>query len=428
MAAEQSEKSEIAYFIAMKMKIYTIILVVGFYLFVRSLPGCACITHSSKHRCWQRSSVQHDRKQHATGSDGHDTSNAGREKAPFTMQAQVWQDLLSHEPNWFYGREAKRIAETVLIYQRASGGWPKNIDFTEPLSKDVKRQLLEYPDEPASTIDNGATFTQLYFLVRMYQAQPNQRYALSFLKGLDYLLAAQYDNGGWPQFYPLRPGYYSHITFNDDAMIGVMRLLRDLCTEKIKLDFIDHQRRRKATQALSKGIDCILKTQIKADGKLTAWCAQYDEKTLHPAGARTYEHPSLSGDETVGIVQFLMEIEPPTEEIINAVQHAVAWLQQVKIEGIRVVERPDASSPTGYDKIVVKDADAPPMWARFYRIGSNEPFFSDRDGRIYHNLAEISLERRNEYGWLGYWPQALLNELYEPWQKKWAPERDAWQQ
>ena len=50
----------------------------------------------------------------------------------------------------------------------------------------------------------------------------------AFRRGLDYLLKAQYPNGGWPQFYPLRNGYWSHITYNDDAMAGVLELLRDV--------------------------------------------------------------------------------------------------------------------------------------------------------------------------------------------------------
>jgi PelA/Pel-15E family pectate lyase len=119
-----------------------------------------------------------------------------------------------------------------------------------------------------------------------------------------------------------------------------------------------------------------------------------------------------------------MEIENPSSETIRAVQGAIVWLEQVKITGIRVMEQPDSRSPTGFNKIVITDPAATPIWARFYLIGSNKPFFSDRDGRIYYNLSEISSERRNEYGWLGYWPQKLLERLYPQWQQKWAPEKN----
>lgn len=336
-------------------------------------------------------------------------------------QTRFWQELMVHEPAWFASNQARQIAETILIYQRASGGWPKNVDVIRPLSAAKKRELSENPNEPLSTIDNGATYTQMHFLARVYQAKGDPRCVLAFLKGLDYLLEAQYANGGWPQYYPVRNGYYSHITFNDEAMIGVMCLLRDVAEDRELYGFVDEDRRLRARQADKKGLDCILKTQIRVEDRLTAWCAQYDAKTLKPARGRTYELPSLSGKETVGIVRFLMGIPAPSEEIRQAVQGAVAWLDRVKIQGIRVVRRSGAGG-RGFDKVVVSDPDAPTLWARFYSIESGVPFFSDRDGKEYHDLSEISEERRNAYGWLGTWPQHLLEADYPEWQKRWAPD------
>lgn len=336
-------------------------------------------------------------------------------------QSNLWRDLLIHEPGWYLSDEALKIADNILIYQRASGGWPKNIEFRRLLSDAEKKDLTKYQDEPLATIDNGATYTQLYFLAKMFNIIHDQKYSLAFIKGLDYLLTAQYANGGWPQYFPLRKGYYSNITFNDDAMINVMRLLREVVSNKSDFSFVDENRRKQAQKAIEKGIDCILKTQIMVDDQLTAWCAQYDEKTLKPAKARAYELPSLSGKESVAIIQFLMEIEKPSPKVIRAVQCAIAWLERVKITGIRIIEQPDPRSPTGFDRIVISDPAAHPIWARFYLIDSNKPFFSDRDGKIYFDLSEISSERRNEYGWLGYWPEKLLERSYPKWQQKWAP-------
>ncbi|MBN2089311.1 pectate lyase [candidate division KSB1 bacterium] len=339
-------------------------------------------------------------------------------------QSNLWRNLLSHDPAWYKSKEALQIAKNILIYQRASGGWPKNIELGRPLSETTRKRLAKYPDKPYATIDNGATYTQLYFLSKMFNITHDEKFRTAFIKGFDYLLASQYPNGGWPQFYPLRKGYYSHITFNDDAMIGVMRLLRDVGKNKSDFHFVDEDRRTKAQNAIEKGIDCILKTQIKVKDQLTAWCAQYDEITLKPAKARAYELASLSGKESVAIIQLLMEIENPSPKVIQAVQSAVAWLEQVKILGIRVVEQPDTRSASGFDRIVIADSAAPPIWARFYLIDSNKPFFSDRDGKIYYHLSEISSERRNEYGWLGYWPEKLLERYYPKWQQKWAPEKN----
>src|SRR5262249_23476136 len=163
-------------------------------------------------------------------------------------------------------------------------------------------------------------------------------------------------------------------------------------------------RRNACQSAFDKGIDCILKCQIKVDGKLTVWCAQHDEKDFSPRPARTYELVSLSGAESVGIVRLLMSLDHPSPEVRQAEQGAVAWLESAKINGIRVERRPDSQAPRGFNKVVIADLTAPPIWARFYEIGTNRPIFSDRDGVAKHDLAEIGYERRNGYNWLSYWP------------------------
>ncbi len=98
--------------------------------------------------------------------------------------------------------EALRIADNFILYQRSSGGWPKNIDMAKTVSDSERAAILRQKNNNDSTIDNGATYTQLSFLARVYTAQQQERHRESFLKGLDYLLKAQYPNGGWPQFYP----------------------------------------------------------------------------------------------------------------------------------------------------------------------------------------------------------------------------------
>lgn len=270
----------------------------------------------------------------------------------------------------------------------------------------------------AATIDNSATTTQLEFLGRVISAQPDPGLQTAFERGLDYLFKAQYENGGWPQFFPLRKGYSSHITYNDGAMIHVLSLLREVRDGKPPYTFVDQARRGRTAQAISNGVNCILRTQIRQGGKLTAWCAQHDETTLQPAKARSYELPSLSGGESPGIVLFLMSLENPSPEIVNAIQSAVAWFDKAKIRGIRI--EGFVNSDGLKDRKVVADKDAPPMWARFYELEDNRPFFCDRDGIKKYSLAEIGRERRNGYSWYGNGPQKVL-DAYKKWQPKWAP-------
>ena len=119
-----------------------------------------------------------------------------------------------------------------------------------------------------------------------------------------------------------------------------------------------------------------------------------------------------------------MSIDKPEPEIIQAVQAAVAWLDHVKLTGIRKIRKPDESKEGGYDKVVVEDATAPPIWARFYQIGTNRPIFCGRDGIIKYSLAEIEHERRTHYSWYGSSPASLLAKDYPTWQEKWAPNRN----
>jgi PelA/Pel-15E family pectate lyase len=336
--------------------------------------------------------------------------------------AQVsWPRVLEQPSDWYGSSEARRIADAVLTYQRASGGWPKDIDMTRPATDaDAELKLRSTAAErvPDATIDNGATTTQMRFLALVSRASGDSRYRDAVIRALDYLLKAQYPSGGWPQFYPLRADYSRYVTFNDNAMINVMTVLSSVARAGAPFDGIDPDRRARARAAVDKGIDVILKTQIRVAGRLTAWCAQYDDVTFEPRGARTYEHVSLSGQESVGIVRFLMEQERGSgrdAQIRAAVDSAVDWFRAVTIRGQRVERRPNAALPSGYDVVVVADEGAPPLWARFYEIGTNRPIFSGRDGVIRSSLAEIEHERRTGYAWFGTWPQALLEKEHPAW-------------
>jgi PelA/Pel-15E family pectate lyase len=320
-------------------------------------------------------------------------------------------DILRQDSDWYASAEARSAADTLLLYQSSLGAWPKNTDLFKSVPPDTLARIRAGSE--ANTIDNGATTTPMRFLARVIQATDETKYKESFARALDYLFNAQYPNGGWPQFFPLRKGYYSEITFNDGAMMNVMNLLRDAANGKAPYEFVDRDLRANAAAAVAKGIDCILRTQIREDGQLTVWCAQYDEKTLEPAWARAYEPPSLSGSESVGIVRFLMEIEQPTPEIIAAIDGAVAWFQSVAMKGVRL-ERFRAEDGRK-DRRLVPDPAAPPLWARFYELETNRPLFLDRDSVFRYDFAEIGYERRNGYSYLGNWPASLLAKDYPAW-------------
>ena len=332
---------------------------------------------------------------------------------------QKWPDIINKsEPAWFATAEAKAVAENVLLYQRNIGGWPKNIQMQNPLTEVEKQKLIaQKPDTKEITTDNKATTQEMLFLSKMYAQTPDERYKNAFLAGFDYLLKAQYENGGWPQFYPLKKGYYTHITYNDDSMVNILNVLKH-CIDKTDYYSIKPSEATlsKAKIAFDKGIDCIIKSQYKQNGVLTAWCAQHDEVTLLPANARAYELASLSGKESAKIVLLLMSIKNPSPEIITAVNSAVAWFEKTKITGIREDRVPVPNSKI-MEKVLVKDPNAEPIWARFMELDNNAPFFCDRDGIKKSSYFEIGQERRTGYSWYTNEPKEVLKK-YPAWKKK----------
>jgi len=322
------------------------------------------------------------------------------------------RDYLKKTDPWYQSEEGRRIARTILSYQAETGSWPKNTDTTQTPYEGNRSSLR-------GTFDNGATTDELRFLARSYVATDDASCKEAFLLGLNHILEAQYTNGGWPQYYPLSTSYNRHITFNDYAMVRLMEFLREVANQP-EYEFVDRSLRRKAAEAFDRGIACILKCQIIVDGRRTAWCAQHDEIDFRPRPARSYELVSISGNESVGIVRLLMSLENPSDEVKRAIESAVAWFEKVKLTGIREETQDDPLGPGGKNKVVVNNPDAPPIWGRFYQIGTNRPMFVDRDGVPKYRLDQIGYERRNGYAWLGNWPGRLLEVDYPAWKHKYV--------
>jgi PelA/Pel-15E family pectate lyase len=356
----------------------------------------------------------------APASDGGSSGYAGGAvdcaPVPATTIAVEWS-AINDQPAAFYATaEARALADNILYYQNTDHGWPKNVDMTSRTAP-----------KAGSTIDNRATTTELEYLARVFRESHCAAYLDAVQGGIEFLLEAQYDNGGWPQIYPNPDGYHKHITFNDDAMIHVLQLLRSVASGAAPFAFLDDVRKASAGAAIVKGVDCVLGCQIRMTEGKRGWCAQHDESSLEPAQARTYELPSVSGAEGALVARFLMTIDPPTPEIREAVEGAIAWFQSVKLSGIRVEKTVDVTQPSGEDRVVVADPSAPPLWARFYELGTDRPIFSSRCevpecaadpffARRY-TLAEIDNERRVGYAWYGDWPAAAIAE-YAAWKAK----------
>lgn len=311
------------------------------------------------------------------------------------------------------------VADNMLMFQRSYGGWPKHfhekaINYKQIFSDAEKTVIASEIDKNDATIDNNATTKEIWYLAKMYKQYHNAKYLAAVENGVRYLLKAQNKNGGWPQYFPDASLYRSEITYNDNAMINVLKVLQDVTLKRNDLDIVDASLLAPSKVAIEKGIDCILKTQVKVNGKITVWCAQYDASSLKPAKARAFELASLSGAESVGIVEFLMEQPKPSQAIKDAINAAITWFNTSKIVGYNFVDVPAPGTPKGKDRQLVQDANST-IWARFYDIETNEPFFSGRDSKKKKDVKDIEYERRNGYAWYGTWPAQLLAKKYPSW-------------
>ena len=303
---------------------------------------------------------------------------------------------LTKPPAWYAGTDAARIADHILSYQAPCGGWSKNVDMGRPRRRG-ERFTLSKDGGYVATFDNDATVKEIRFLARVATSLPEGAgapYRAAALRCLDYVLAAQYPNGGWPQVYPLMGGYHDGITYNDGAMLHVLRLLEDVAGGDERLAFVPADRRERAAAAFARGLRCILDTQVVVDGRPTVWAQQHDPLTLRPASARNFEMAALSAQESAGVLRLLMDQPRPDAEVVRAVTGAASWLEK------------NALRKSGDDR-----------WARFYEIGTDRPLFGDRDKSIHYDVDKISKERREGYSWFGDAPEAALAQ-YAKWKSQ----------
>lgn len=349
-----------------------------------------------------------------------------------------------HRDAAFYrSDEARHVADVILSFQTPSGGWSKNLDmagasrlrgqsYTAANLAPVSSGPGDF-DEPADpnwhyvgTLDNDATNTELHFLAEMSAAWPGhegEAYRVSFLRGIGYLLHAQFPNGGWPQVWPLEGGYHDAITFNDDAVTESAETLTLAAHgERAGLEdysFVPGPLRMRAKAAAAAALQCILMTQVQVPGEdgrgkvLTVWAQQNDPLTLVPVSGRNFEPAALSSGESASVMEYLMSLPQPPPAVVRAVDAAAVWFQAHKIMGY--TWSGGRNTPGG--RRLTAAPGAGPLWARYYSLSTDTPIFGDRDKSIHDNVMDISLERRNGYAWYGKDPEQVLEE-YASWKLK----------
>lgn len=326
---------------------------------------------------------------------------------------------LNRDAAWYKSDEAKAIAANILSYQTPAGGWSKNQNRADPPRQRGQSYVQGTEGDSWSyvgTFDNDSTQTELAFLARVQAQYPGPEgdvYRAAFLKGVRYILNAQYPNGAWPQVYPLMGGYHDALTYNDGGFANQATFMRTIGERKGDYAFVPPALAAEATQSAQKAMNVLLKSQVVVNGKKTVWGQQHDPITLQPVGARNYEMKSLAAAESAGLLIFLMQQDNPTREMQDAVHAGIAWLKDHAIMGYEWTTRTPAEGRMLYAK-----EGAGPLWSRFYDIESGKPIFGERDQRVFDNIADVGIGRRNGYSWYNTTPKSAVEMYDKTWKAK----------
>ncbi|CAN7162262.1 pectate lyase [Pseudoxanthomonas sp. LjRoot143] len=338
-----------------------------------------------------------------------------------------WRNVHGDKYPRYAPDQVAQIADNILRYQRSDGGWIENQDPARILDDAEKARFDAEARKFGGSFDNRNIYTQMDYLATAYAITGDARYRDGSLEGIAFTLAHQIPScGGWPHTVPATQSYHPHITIADDVTAGVLGTLRKVVTDTRRYAFVDTALRTRVHEAIAKGDACLLRLQVRQGDALAGWAGQYDATSLQPAQGRKFELPSITGQETVGVLRYLMSISDPSPDIVAAVQGGVAWLQRVEITGWRI-ETFDAPAEqfqyhsSAKDRRLVADPAATGLWARFYDVRDNSVVLATRDSVRVARYDDIPRERRTGYEWYGGWPASLLAKDYPQWKARHTP-------
>lgn len=271
------------------------------------------------------------------------------------------------------------VADLIVALQNEDGGFQVLPDNYEMSQKETGLGSMK----DVSSVYNGATTSELKYLAKYITANKpeDSKYQDAFVKGIKYLLTTQHDNGGWSMNPGSGSGFNANIEVGNKAMTEVLTLLSDIAI----LNNQDYVFARKAMNvdeiksAVEKGNDFIVKSQISNNNKKSGWATQYD-KSGNVTMGHTYERESVSSYTTKDVIDYLMTIHNPSQDIKDAVESAYSWLKDVKIADKEQKVVKDTSMNNGFDVYLI---DGSGTWASNYvydkATDSYRPLYSDVD-------------------------------------------------
>lgn len=274
-----------------------------------------------------------------------------------------------------YYLNVARDAGTALVQaQLHSGGWNDGVYF----DPETRKKYAYRVDGPASkkaknisTFDDNRSQSAVRFLARLDKAEAfkNETIHRVVLGALDAILSAQHANGAWSQVWdgPVAqdaakdlhasfpadwpreyPGgdYWWHYTLNDNDMADTIEALLECAA-------IYNDDRYRA--AAIRGGQFLIRAQLPEPQP--AWAQQYD-KQMHPAWARKFEPPAVSGSESQRVMLTLCRLyrETGDEQFLKPIPPAIAWMRRSLL-------------PDG-------------QLARFYELQTNKPLYFTADYKL----------------------------------------------
>ena len=294
-----------------------------------------------------------------------------------TYKTKTWAQICSGAmgTEWYGSAEAISVADTLLGVQKTNGGWMKNDQYHKLTSAELaaRKALTGTNGRSAhSCFDNYSTTQEMRFLAKVYNQTKQQRFLDAFKKALDLIFTAGNGmNGGWGQYWPLsddRYSYQNYITFNDDLMTNMLRILQEIYEEKGDFKgLVDADTRTRCKEQWDKALECVLNCQIDDNGVKAGWCAQHDPVDFLPTEGRPHELPSVSGSESANLLSYLMTISNPSAELQQCIIAAVEWFKTHKYKENAAMA--DYTNSKGEADRHIIDQEGSNLWGRFIQIG-----------------------------------------------------------
>jgi hypothetical protein len=329
-------------------------------------------------------------------SEGPTTVENQREATPIV--GMTFLEAWDATGDRFYLEAARAAAMALVRGQHCSGGWDYFIEFDPakrkayPYRSDGNCGAVKRPasaaewSQPYTTLDDNTTQACLRLMMRTDRALEFKDAAIheAARYALDKLMQAQYPNGAWPQrFYeppdaarfPVRkaaypdswprtwpgPNYRHLYTFNDNS-------ISDMIDTLLEAARIYKEPRYRA--AAERGGDFMLLAQMP--DPQPAWAQQYDVD-MHPAWARAFEPPSVTGGESQGVMKSLLVLYQETgkRKYLDAVPRALEYLKRSALPPADHAVEARSRMPQGA-----------PVLARFYELKTNRPLYITKGTRV----------------------------------------------